>query len=609
MPSAILDWTGKPAEYYGGGSALSPRQSMGDLRLRPEPRNHFDDYSALLNPALWRRLLSESRAIASRGQVAAALWQKADYVSGSHWRLYFTGEDAEWGDAAEELLEETTTAVCTRGPRYDWRTIWHIGVPTCASDGGYFILLTSAQNDPTWPLLQPIEAHRIGQRDASTTVKAKSAKTQIRNTADLSLGPVTIWTPYTDLRIQNGIITNKQGMEIAYRVLGPTPEEDEDVSARDMIHIGAPKWFSELRPLPEIAPALLDLLGVDIARTSQLDQQILDSKLTVIEKNATGKRDQVRDMLNPPPIAPNPLTGSAPEMVERGQYRYVKMGAGELEPWQTNRPSDQWMNFDQRMSGNALSAIRWRLEMLNPSDLKGAATRGFQDQINTLFLSVFEFFRHPVRRCGRYLISKHIEGGRLPDNKEFLKWDVTPPPEFVVDRASLKYELDGVKAGYQSMPTLQRRNGMRATKVLEEQAKYLAQRAEIAKKYKVNERLLGDLSLPGDASTMEGNGAPKLDADGNPLPDGNASAAELAEVTMAKARLDAIGVGVRAGALTPSPELEDEVRKLLSLEAMPASVRAAWTADDNVRLPITLSAGDAAPAAAPVGGAIQPEEE
>lgn len=514
MPSIILDQWGKPAQYYGGGNVLYARNG-DDNRLRPPPRNHADDYAALLSPSFWRRLLSESRAIASRGQVAAALWQKADYVSGSHWRPYFTGNDTEWGEMAEELSEDTTTAICTRGPRYDWRTFWHVGVPTCASDGGYFVLLTSAPADPTWPLLQPIEAHRIGQRDGSTTVKSRSAKTQIKDPNNLGGPPITIYTPYGGLRIQNGIITNKQGMEVAYRVLGPTPDEDEDVSARDLIHIGAPKWFSELRPLPEIAPALMDLLGVDLARTSQLDQQILDSKLTVIEKNATGKRDQTRDMLNPAPIAPSPITGSAPEMVERAQYRYVKFNGGELEPWQTQRPSDQWMNYDQRMSANALAAIRWRLEMLNPSDLKGAATRGFQDQINTLFLSVFEFFRHPIVRCQRYRISKHIEGGRLPDNKEFLKWDITPPPEFVVDRASLRYELEGVRAGYQSMPTLQRRNGMRSTKVLEEQAKYIAAKNKIAKKYDIDPAELGDTSIPGDAQSIAAGEQAKAAAEGD----------------------------------------------------------------------------------------------
>lgn len=596
MPSAILDAFGKPAVYIGGGGrALYPRTG-DDNRLRPPPPNHFDDYASLLNPSLWKRLLSESRAIASRGQVAAALWQKADYVSGSNWQLYFSGEDADWGDEAEELLEETTTAVCTRGPRYDWRTIWHIGVPTCASDGGYFILLTTAQNDPTWPLLQPIEAHRIGQRDASSKVVAKSATTQIRNVEDPSLGPVTIWTPYTDLRIANGIIMNKQGMEIAYRVLGPTPEEDEDVSARDMIHIGAPKWFSELRPLPEIAPALLDLLGIDVARTSQLDQQILDSKITVLETNETGKRDQVRDMLNPPPIAPNPVSGSAPEMVERGQYRYLKKGVGELEAWQTNRPSDQWMNYDQRMSEVAIAAAGWRLEMLHPSELKGAATRGFQDQINTLIANAFNRFVPGVLRAGRYLISKHIQGGRLPDNKEFLKWAVQSPPEFVVDRASLRYEIEGVKAGFQSMPTLQRRNAMRPQKVLIEQAKYVAAKNAIAKIYKIRPNELGDLSMPGDALSMAGQDQ-GVDENGNPISGGaDASAKMMADAAAAKSRLDAIGVAVRAGSLTPSPELEDEVRRLLSLPGMPATVRAAWSKDENIRLPITLKAGDAAPA-------------
>lgn len=506
MPSVILDAFARPAVYHGNGSALYPRTG-DDARLRPAPRSHFGDYSELLNPSLWKLLLSESRAIASKGQVAAALWQKADYISGSHWRPYFTGKDTEWGEQAEELLEETNTAVCTRGPRFDWRTIWHLGVTTCASDGGYFINLTSAGGDPTWPLLQPIEAHRIGNRGMETTVKARSAITRIKNSDDPSAPPITIYTPYTDLRIQNGIITNRQGMEIAYRVLGATAEEDEDVSARDMIHIGAPRWFSELRPLPEIAPALLDILGIDLARSSQLDQQILDSKLTVVETNGTGMRDPTRDMLNPAPLGPNPITGSPPEMVERAQYRYLKHGTGEMKPWQSQRPSDQWMNYDQRISATSLAAIRWRLEMLNPSDLKGAATRGFQDQINTLFLSVFEFFRHPAQRCTRYRIAKHIQGGRLPDSPDFLRWNIEQPPEFVVDRASLRYEIEGVRAGYQSMPSLQRRNGMRSRKVIAEQAAWVYSLKKAAKEasvggIEVDWRELADLSQPGDARSV-----------------------------------------------------------------------------------------------------------
>jgi len=500
MPATILDAFGNPAVYFGGARGGLYERTQDDMRLRPPQANMFDDYISNLAPNRWRSLVSESRSIGSRGILSAALSQKADYVSGSHWRPYFTGQDSAYGEQAEELLEDTNSVCCTRGPRYDWRTLWRLGVLSAGPDGGFFVLLTESPSG--WPLLQPLEAHRIGQRSFGPAyVTNDDAWTTIRTT-DGTIDQVS--TPYVGLKIVNGIIYNKAGAEVAYRVLGATPDEDEDVSARDMIHVAAPRWFSEGRPIPQIAPALLDLLGVDLARTCQLDQQIIHSKLTLIEKNETGRQDPINAMLNPP-ATPQSRAGANPEVIERGGMRFVK-NKGELTAHSSEVPSDQWMNYDMRMLASSIAAIGWRLEMLDPSALAGAATRAFQDQINTSILNCFEDMRHAVQRATRYRIAKFTKLGMLPTNKEFLKWDITPPPEFIVDRNAAKVDMDLVRAGGDSMSNVHRRAGMRSKDVLNQQARYVYEKKIAAKTWSektpgivITTDELGTLAQPGDA--------------------------------------------------------------------------------------------------------------
>ena len=484
------------------GSGVLHGRTPDDNRLRPKAANHFDDYQALLGSWSWRSLVSESRAIGSRGLVAAALLQKSEYVSASDWRPYFAGDDSTYGDAAEQLLEDTNHLVCTRGPRYDWATFWTLVLLAAEVDGGCFVLLTG--NADGWPLLQPFEAHRIGQRNASDEiVKANSAFTVITNDDGT---PSEITTPYVDLKINNGIITNRSGCEVAFRVLGATPDEDQDVSARDMIHVAPPRWFSEGRPLGKIVPGLMSLLAVEIARESQLSQQIIDSKITTICKNATGKQDITALLLNQGLSGATTASGTNPEMVESGQFRYMKTGE-EMTPWETKRPSNEWMNYDERMAATAISPF-WRLEMLDPTSLRGAATRAFQDQINTKIRASFRPFVHPIMRANRYRIAKYTKLGMLPDNKQFMRWGVTPPPEFVVDRNSAIVDIAMVRAGADSMPNLHRRAGMRPDEVLNSEARYLWQKHMAAKKWsrdglKIQPDDLGNLKQRGDTAPID----------------------------------------------------------------------------------------------------------
>lgn len=54
--------------------------------------------------------------------------------------------------------------------------------------------------------------------------------------------------------------------------------------------------------------------------------------------------------------------------------------------------------------------------------------------------------------------------------------------------------------------------------------------------------------------------------------------------------LEAYGIAVRAGAITPCLQDENQFRKLMGLETAPAEVVADWTETKGVRKPVTLQA-------------------
>jgi hypothetical protein len=59
--------------------------------------------------------------------------------------------------------------------------------------------------------------------------------------------------------------------------------------------------------------------------------------------------------------------------------------------------------------------------------------------------------------------------------------------------------------------------------------------------------------------------------------------------------IDAYGIGVRGGVLTPCAEDEAAFRKMMKLPDMPKNVAAEWGRAKGVRLPITLQRGLADP--------------
>lgn len=488
----IFDSRGNIMQQSAASAYQGPADSDGLRIIGP---NLLGDWAAMLRKADWQQAIRDCRWLKeSYSLIAGAVRQKWEYISASDWRPAFCGEDNEWGDEAEEALNDADKLASVRGPRFPFSRIFELGGQNWETDGAFFLLLT--ESDTKFPQFQPLESHRIGQRsyESSGVVKTGDAFSMKKN-AD---GTETRTdTAYVGLHILNGIITNDAGMEVAYRVLGGTKEEDEDITARDLWHVANPMHFSENRPLGNIAHGILDFWDTREGRDSVKQQMIIDGRLTFIETTATGSVDPVRGYLENGRGAPVLASGTPTQVIEKGHTRTIKSG-NTLTAHEAKRPSDQWMNFDDKILMAAFYGMGWRFEMLNMNALGGASARGFQDIINTTISASFKAMRPYVIRARQYQVAKLIQRGDLAAHDEFLKWDCPAPPEFTVDPSrSIKTDLEAVRAGAEAISDVHRRWGRSTKEVYTAAAKSELLRQSIAKTYGVDPDRLGNLNVPG----------------------------------------------------------------------------------------------------------------
>jgi hypothetical protein len=64
--------------------------------------------------------------------------------------------------------------------------------------------------------------------------------------------------------------------------------------------------------------------------------------------------------------------------------------------------------------------------------------------------------------------------------------------------------------------------------------------------------------------------------------------AEVNKIDTLTKLLDAYGIGVRAGVITPCLEDENEFRAMMGLKPAPALVVQAWSSQGGTRAPVTL---------------------
>lgn len=162
----------------------------------------------------------------------------------------------------------------------------------------------------------------------------------------------------------------------------------------------------------------------------------------------------------------------------------------------------------------------------------------------------------------------------------------------------------GVKDGFTTLTDViaKTADGRDIEDVLEERAQELVLKKKIEEKYKV--KLDFDTDPGAEKKIQAQNPKPDLEQNpdqdlnqdldqSNPDDDNIARQSNGVDFDNLKQKMDAFGVGVRAGALTPQIEDEITFRSEANLPTMSNAVKTAWRKDGNVRRPITLQTGDA----------------
>jgi hypothetical protein len=484
----LFDATGRPypaTAYTSHGAAAGWPLTTSDTGGRNIPPPRLDhDIAPLLSRHKHRLLLADCRYIGTVFPlVSGALAQKRDYLSSAGYAPTFLGEDEAWGQLARAALLEAHQRAVVRGPFLDWDNAWKIGSTLYDIDGDFFLHYSAAADG--YPQVQFIEAHRIGSRYGESLVTAG---------------------PYLGRRLLNGIIYDEVGRALAYRVLGSTPEQDQDIPAAQMDHCALPRWFSDGRPAPTLAAGILEWYDLKEARGYQQTKQKVAAAHTIVEATEDGKmpEDAAREAMRR--AREGGATVSAARAAEPsvlsldgGLIRYVKAGKGHVSMLEANTPGDSWLRFDETLQRSAFFGMEWRYEMLDLSKLSGAPTRGFQDQINTSIFTRWSGHTRHVLRAELRLLSALIAGGRVPDSPEWMQWGYTPPAEFTVDGGrSNAADLENIRAGIESHTAVIGRYGRTSREVLTEQAKFLRLRADMESKYGLPPGALGSLARPGD---------------------------------------------------------------------------------------------------------------
>jgi capsid protein len=459
---------------FWGQDHLFPTASESNQRATQQDSNA--DMLDLMSRNKTLMLRNDARYInSSNSTVSGAVKQKAGKVYGESWRFQSHSEDAEFVKAVEADFEKIDAAIDIRGPQYSFRRNIKIESKLLDIDGDFFVLLTETKTG--FPRLQYLEAHRIGclPCDNEDVVEAGT---------------------YRGLNIKNGIIYNENGAEVAYRVIAEGGDDFRDITARDMIHVTDPDWFSQGRGIPSIASGMLDWYDLAEVKDYEKISQKVSSALTLIEKNETGKNDAANRIINGGGGA-----SAAPfqsELMAGGTIRYLK-NSGSLEAHESSRPSDGFLKFSKMIEAAAFYGMKWRREMLDSSAVGGAGVRAFQRDINDSInerVEVLAFFK---KRMALYIIAKRAKQGiyTLPD--DWMKCSFTKPREFTVDDGqSRKADRDDVRAGLASPNDILSRRGHDPIEFTRKHAAFLVERDAIAEAAGIDPMRLGTSLLPGD---------------------------------------------------------------------------------------------------------------
>ena len=584
---AILDEFGAPVVY-------SSRFAHGSDRSRSRGAQfsiNDTDIDKLIPSNDRRTLVSLSKRLAANmGVPKAIVAQKAQYSVGQAWIPAYAGDDTANGDAVERWLKNVWMPNCdVRGGINDW----HQYLNDASKDidfGDHFTLLTMTE-DETFPLVQNIPSHRI--QSGPDNEKVGEGR-------------------YAGATIRDGIIYNKQMRPIAYRVMDEGSSKDfQDISASSVVHVYDKDFSDQGRGFPTFTHAVEDLKHCLQSTEYERIRQLIISSIGLIEYNEHGGPD-----LDDPGIALGSAAagsgGVTFQSYQGGMTRYMRANSGEkLEVIKHDNPGDVWESFQDRLNRASVVGSGWSYGMVWKSAGQGTAERADILRARRAVGERQRLILFLAKRVVSYAAAFAQSKGKITranGSQVFLAnptlWGFSKPPRLSVDDGREdKALLEGWRAGTRNLTEVIEANGRDIEEFTRERANEIVLRKLIAAEVgaaagvEIEEREMAmltpnEMGEQGNTPDMEG--------------DESEDETNMASFETLKAKFDAYGVAVRAGAITPAMEDEVEFRSEAGLPAMPAAVKGAWKEDKGFRRPITLVSGSAPP---PQGAGNNPIEQ
>lgn len=408
---AIVDQHGQPYRYTHKFAHASDQSGARGPRFS----NVLDDISRLVPRHDRMTLQSLSRRLYTNfGVLKAAVDQKANYSIGHAFQPKFLSPDIEGAAAARQWAQDRFFPICDiRGGVFYWQECLTLISQGLDRDGECYVLLTeSAGGDPRFQL---VPAHRVGQRNTSEDVVESG--------------------PYRGLKILDGVISNAVGRAVAFRVLGDESDgsADEDISARDMVHVFDPDFSEQQRGLPAFTHALTDFLHCLQSTEYERIAQMMLSSIGLIEYNEHGGPD-----FDDPAYALNEgsteANGITTQLYAGGTTRYFKANSGaKLESITHSRPGDLWERFHDRLIRSALAGVQWPMALIWKSSGQGTAERAEVVRARRAIEQRQATIKRAAQRILSYAVGKAIDKGDLAPFSRFWDIDFTLPPRLTVD--------------------------------------------------------------------------------------------------------------------------------------------------------------------------------
>jgi len=497
--------------------------------------------------------------------VKGAVSRFVDYTVGAGIWPQAQTSDTAWNDAAESWWKDiyVPTADYRQIPGVDLITLQGLTISHRIIDGGIgFIMLDNGQ-------LQPVEEGLI-----KTPTKLQSDKSV---QAGVKLG-------------KGGIV---QGYFVCERNGGdgtPDAEKFKFVPRENFIYCPNLTRAAQYRGIPVLAPAVAKLR--DYAETSEyvLNKVKIDGEQQFKRFTKSGLPNE----RNRNASYANDTDGKDPLRTEKTSWGRVHnlMVGEDMAAFDSATPNSQYVGFMEHELRAIASCLGISYEYLMLIFTQGsfssqrmsllATKRTFDNNRNWLI-------KCQLQRLWNWRIAKAMKAGVLPPAPlvdGVSQWWRVDWSLVHMDRADPQKQQsadkDKFNMGLTSLKSLARSQGRDRDDILREKAGDLKRADEIAKEVGVDPARMIETGTPGlqQGSSDE---APEEDQD-----EVVARKTKL-QFESLKAKYDAYGVGVRAGAITPQEDDEQSFREESGLPATSEAVGGAWEEDKGFRRPITLA--------------------